>query len=78
MAPPTLVPDKNTLMRWHEEGLTHAAMADRVFEETGNRVTRTAIRDSSTSAGSSRTTVALPRFAGRRSTSTKTTFGNKT
>jgi len=43
MAPPTLVPDKNTLERWHNEGLTHAAMAARVYEQTGNRVTRTAI-----------------------------------
>jgi hypothetical protein len=43
MAPPTIVPDKNTLVRWSEEGLTHQAMADRVYEETGTRVTRTAI-----------------------------------
>ena len=43
MAPPTLVPDKNTLIRWTEEGLTHQAMADRVYQETGTRVTRTAI-----------------------------------
>lgn len=43
MAPPTLVPDKNTLIRWTEEGLTHQAMADRVFEQTGQRISRTAI-----------------------------------
>lgn len=43
MAPPTLVPDKNTLIRWSNEGLTHADMAERVYLETGNRVTRTAI-----------------------------------
>ena len=43
MAPPTLVPDKNTLIRWAEEGLTHQQMADRVLETTGVRVTRTAI-----------------------------------
>jgi hypothetical protein len=43
MAPPTLVPDKNTLVHWMEEGLTHQQMADRVEETTGIRVTRTAI-----------------------------------
>lgn len=43
MAPPRLVPDKTTLRRWQEEGLTHEQMAERVFEETGNRVTRVAI-----------------------------------
>lgn len=43
MAPPTLVPDKNTLARWHEEGLSHEAMAERLYQETGHRVTRTAI-----------------------------------
>lgn len=43
MAPPTLVPDKNTLIHWTEEGLTHQEMADRVYEQSGYRVTRTAI-----------------------------------
>lgn len=43
MAPPKLTPDKNTLERWQEEGLTHKQMADRVFETTGHRVTREAI-----------------------------------
>ncbi len=43
MAPPTLVPDKNTLQRWADEGLTHKQMADRHEQETGIRVTRTAI-----------------------------------
>lgn len=43
MAPPQIVPDKNTLLRWRDEGLTHQQMADRVFEETGQRITRNAI-----------------------------------
>lgn len=43
MAPPKYTPDKNTLIRWQEEGLTHQQMADRVFDTTGHRVTRAAI-----------------------------------
>lgn len=43
MAPPKFTPDANTLKRWQEEGLTHQQMADRVFEETGQRITRSAI-----------------------------------
>jgi len=43
MAPPQIVPDKNTLQRWVDEGLTHQQMADRVFEEQGERITRNAI-----------------------------------
>ncbi len=43
MAPPRLVPDKITIERWMEEGLTHQQMADRVFKESGNKVTRMAI-----------------------------------
>lgn len=43
MAPPTLVPNKTTLQRWSKEGLTHQQMADRVYEESGERITRTAI-----------------------------------
>ena len=44
MAPPTLVPDKGTLTRWIQtEGLTHQECADRLLEEEGIRVTRTAI-----------------------------------
>ena len=43
MAPPQIVPDKNTLQRWIDEGLTHQQMADRVFELKGQRVTRNAI-----------------------------------
>lgn len=43
MAPPQLVPDKNTLQHWIDEGLTHQQMADRVFELEGHRVTRNAI-----------------------------------
>ena len=37
------VPDKNTLARWQDEGLTHQQMADRVQLETGERVSRAAI-----------------------------------
>ena len=37
------VPDKNTLARWAAESLTHQQMADRVYEQTGERVTRAAI-----------------------------------
>ena len=43
MAPPTLVPDKATLQAWIREGLTHQQMADRVLEQTGNKITRNAI-----------------------------------
>ena len=43
MAPPKFTPDGNTLMRWKDEGLTHQQMADRVFEQSGQRVTRAAI-----------------------------------
>lgn len=43
MAPPTLVPDKNTLIRLRDQGMTHEAIADWVYETTGQRVTRTAI-----------------------------------
>lgn len=43
MAPPRKVPDKNTLQRWTSEGMTHQAMADRIFEETGEPVTRAAV-----------------------------------
>lgn len=43
MARRRVVPDKNTFERWLEEGLTHEQMADRVFADTGERVTRSAI-----------------------------------
>lgn len=43
MAPPKYTPDANTLSRWRDEGLTHQQMADRVFEETGHKVSRAAI-----------------------------------
>lgn len=43
MAPPTLVPDKNTLVRLRDEGYTHEAIANWVYDNTGQRVTRTAI-----------------------------------
>ena len=43
MAPPQIVPDKNTLARWIKEGLTHQQMADRIFEQSGHRVSRNAV-----------------------------------
>jgi hypothetical protein len=43
MAPAKYTPDKPTFERWLAEGLTHQQMADRVFEQTGHRVTRAAI-----------------------------------
>lgn len=43
MAPPRLTPDKTTLRRWIEEGLTHAQMAERVYRETGEHVSRSSI-----------------------------------
>lgn len=43
MAPPRLVPDKTTLERWIREGLTHEQMADRVYRETGHRISRSSI-----------------------------------
>lgn len=43
MAPPKYTPDKTTFQAWLAEGLTHQQMADRVFEQTGHRVTRAAI-----------------------------------
>ncbi len=43
MAPRTIVPNKTVLTRWLEEGLTQAQMAERVKEETGNFVSRSAI-----------------------------------
>ena len=43
MPPRTRVPDKVTLTRWLDEGLTQQQMVDRTFEETGETVTRSAI-----------------------------------
>jgi hypothetical protein len=43
MAPVKYTPDKPTCERWLAEGLTHQQMADRVFEQTGHRVTRAAV-----------------------------------
>jgi hypothetical protein len=43
MAPPRLVPSKDTLIHWREEGLTHEQMAERVFEQGGHRISRNAI-----------------------------------
>lgn len=43
MARPRIVPDKNTLQHWLDEGLTHQQMADRIYEQTGERVNRTAV-----------------------------------
>jgi hypothetical protein len=43
MAPVKYTPDKPEFERWLAEGLTHQQMADRVFEQTGHRITRAAI-----------------------------------
>lgn len=43
MAPQKFTPDKTTFQLWLAEGLTHQQMADRVYEQTGRRVTRAAI-----------------------------------
>lgn len=43
MPRPSILPDKNTLMHWMDEGLTHKQMAELVYETTGERVTRSAI-----------------------------------
>ena len=43
MPPRTRVPDKVTLTRWLDEGLTQQQMVDRTFQETGEVVTRSAI-----------------------------------
>ena len=39
MAPYRKLPDRNTLERWLDEGLTHKDIIDRIFEETGETVT---------------------------------------
>lgn len=38
-----IVPDKNTMERWANEGLTHEQMVERIFELTGERVTRSTV-----------------------------------
>jgi len=43
MAPPKYTPDATTFRQWLAEGLTHQQMADRVYEQTGHRVTRAAV-----------------------------------
>lgn len=45
MAPPKYTPDKTTFQQWLAETPppTHQQMADRVFEQTGHRVSRAAI-----------------------------------
>ena len=45
MAPPKYTPDKNTFERWLAEDPrpTHQQMADRIYAETGHRITRAAV-----------------------------------
>lgn len=43
MAPRTKVPDKATLRRWRDEGLTQQEMVERLYQETGEVVSRSGI-----------------------------------
>lgn len=43
MARPAVTPDKNTLERYLEQGLTHQQIADIVNQQHGSRIGRTAI-----------------------------------
>lgn len=43
MPPRTRVPDKVTLTRWRDEGLSQQDMVERTLQETGEQVTRSAI-----------------------------------
>ena len=43
MAAPRKVPDKTTLARWKRQGLSQQEMADKVFEETGEHISRATI-----------------------------------
>lgn len=46
-----LLPDVQTLQRYLDEGLTHQQIADRVFMETGNRVSRSSVSAAISRAG---------------------------
>lgn len=52
MAPPRLLPSDSILQKWiEEEGLTHQQCADRVYEQTGVRVSRASISAALSKAG---------------------------
>lgn len=50
-----LLPDISTLTHWvNDEGLTHQEIADRVYEETGNRVRRSSVSSAISKSGRSK------------------------
>lgn len=51
MAPRTKVPDKTTLRRWRDEGLTQQEMVERTLQETGEIVSRSGIANAMAKAG---------------------------
>lgn len=52
MAPPRILPSESILRKWvEEEGLTHQECADRVYEQTGIRVSRASVSASLSKAG---------------------------
>lgn len=51
MAMPRKVPDIGQLVAWRDMGLTHQQMADRIFEETGQKVSRSSISVALSRAG---------------------------
>lgn len=52
MAPPRILPSESILRRWiEEEGLTHQQCADRVFAQTGVKVSRASVSASLSKAG---------------------------
>lgn len=51
MAAPRYLPSDSTLAKWRDEGLTHAQIADRVYAETGYRVSRSTVSAALSRAG---------------------------
>lgn len=43
MPAPRQIPDNATLLRWIEEGLTHRQITERIYAETGVRVSRSTV-----------------------------------
>ena len=50
-----ILPEKSTLERWLREGLTHKEMAERIYTETGHRVSRSTVSVAIHRAGLSET-----------------------